>query len=125
MTKEDQKIKEEFPVLINRKIVYLDNAATTQKPPCVTAAVDEYYQKNNANPMRGLYELSIDATNVYEHARETVAGFIHASRPEEVIFTRNATESLNLVAYAYGMHELKAGDEIITTVMEHHSDMLP
>lgn len=125
MTSEDKIIREQFPVLTNRDIVYLDNAATTQKPPCVVAAVQQYYEKNNANPMRGLYELSIDATEAYEQARKTVADFINAEDPSEIVFTRNATEGLNLVAYSYGMHMLDAGDEIITTVMEHHSNMLP
>ncbi|MCR4999069.1 MAG: cysteine desulfurase [Lachnospiraceae bacterium] len=125
MTEADQQIRGQFPILKDRNVVYLDNAATSQKPPCVIEAAAEYYKMNNANPMRGLYELSIDATNAYEDARKTVADFIHASRPEEIVFTRNATESLNLVAYSYGMHFLHEGDEIIVSIAEHHSNMLP
>ncbi len=125
MTETDLQMRKEFPILKNRNVVYLDNAATSQKPPCVIEAAAEYYKLNNANPMRGLYELSIDATNAYEDARSTVAGFIHASRPEEIVFTRNATESMNLVAYSYGMHFLHEGDEIIVSIAEHHSNMLP
>ena len=106
MTELDLKIKDEFPVLKNRNIVYLDNAATSQKP-----------KSDNANPMRGLYELSIDATKDYEKARQTVADFIHAKKKEEIVFTRNATESLNLIAYSYGMHFLRNGDEIIISII--------
>ena len=125
MNELDKKIKDEFPVLKNRNIVYLDNAATTQKPQCVIDAERRYYEHDNANPMRGLYELSLDATKAYEHARSTVADFIHANKSEEIIFTRNASESLNLIAYSYGMHFLRNGDEIIISIMEHHSNLLP
>ncbi|MCR4797372.1 MAG: SufS family cysteine desulfurase [Lachnospiraceae bacterium] len=125
MTELDLKIKDEFPVLKNRNIVYLDNAATSQKPKSVIDAVKRYYEYDNANPMRGLYELSIDATKDYEKARQTVADFIHAKKKEEIVFTRNATESLNLIAYSYGMHFLRNGDEIIISIMEHHSNLLP
>lgn len=125
MTKEDKLIRKEFPVFENRNVIYLDNSATTQKPPCVLKAVTDYYEKNNANPLRGLYELSLAATDAYENARQTVADFIHAKKASEIVFTRNATESLNLIAYSYGLHFLKEGDEIIISVMEHHSNMLP
>jgi cysteine desulfurase/selenocysteine lyase len=125
MTKEDKLIRKEFPVFENRNVIYLDNSATTQKPPCVLKAVTDYYEKNNANPLRGLYELSLAATDAYESARQTVADFIHAEKASDIIFTRNATESLNLIAYSYGLHFLKEGDEIIISVMEHHSNMLP
>lgn len=125
MTEQDKRIREDFPVLMNRDIVYLDNSATSQKPQCVIDAVDKYYQNNNANPLRGLYQLSLDATEDYENARQTVAEFIHASRPEEIVFTRNATESLNLIAYSYGMHFLHEGDEIVVSIAEHHSNLLP
>ncbi|MGN0242320.1 MAG: aminotransferase class V-fold PLP-dependent enzyme [Candidatus Weimeria sp.] len=118
-------IKEEFPLLEKRDIVYLDNAATTQKPPCVIEAASRYYNENNANPLRGLYQLSIDATDEYENARQEVADFIGAADKSEIIFTRNATESLNLVAYSYARTFLKEGDEVITTIAEHHSDMIP
>ena len=114
-----------FPVLEEHKIHYLDNAATTQKPGCVITAAAEYYRKNNANPMRGLYGLSIAATEAYENAREHVALFIHAAGSDEIIFTRNATESLNLVAYSYGSMALEKDDEIIVSIVEHHSNFLP
>ncbi len=125
MTKEDKLIRKEFPVFENRNVVYLDNSATTQKPPCVLKAVEDYYEKNNANPLRGLYELSIAATDAYEDARASVARFINARESAEIIFTRNASESLNLLAFSYGMKFVNEGDEIILSVMEHHSNMLP
>ena len=112
-----------FPVLEEQKIHYLDNAATTQKPGCVITA--DYYRQHNANPMRGLYALSIAATDAYEKARSTVAQFINAKKDSEIIFTRNATESLNLVASSYGSYALSEGDEIIVTIVEHHSNFLP
>ena len=124
-TEADIKLRREFPILAERNIVYLDNAATSQKPPCVIDAAAEYYRKNNANPMRGLYELSIDATNAYEDARKVTADFIGADRPEEIIFTRNATEGLNLVAFSYAASVLKEDDEVIVGIAEHHSNMLP
>lgn len=125
MTSEDRKIRDHFPVLEERKVTYLDNSATTQRPPCVIKAVEDYYRKNNANPMRGLYELSIESTDAYENARSKVADFIGAASDIEIVFTRNATESLNLIAYSYGMNFLHEGDEIIISIMEHHSNMLP
>ena len=119
----------DFPILNEqtngKKLVYLDNAATTQKPLSVLRAVDEYYRTFNANPHRGLYSLSIRATEAYENARHTVKEFIHAEKDEEIIFTRNASEALNLVAYSYGMTFLKEGDEIVLPVSEHHSNLLP
>ena len=96
MTKEN--IRAEFPLINNEKIVYLDNGATTQKPQSVIDALSEFYLKRNANPMRGLYDLSILATDSYEEARSKVASFINAKESEEIIFTRNASESLNLAA---------------------------
>lgn len=125
MNETDLKLRREFPILESRNVVYLDNAATSQKPPCVIEAAAEYYKLNNANPMRGLYELSIDATNAYEDSRATVASFINAKHPEEIIFTRNASESLNLVAFSYAVSVLQPGDEIIVGIAEHHSNMLP
>ncbi|SCW30821.1 cysteine desulfurase / selenocysteine lyase [Lachnospiraceae bacterium C10] len=125
MTEKDQLIRKEFPILKNRNVIYLDNAATSQKPPCVIEAADQYYRMYNANPLRGLYALSVDATDAYENARKTVADFIGAARPEEIVFTRNASESLNLIAYSYARTFLKEGDEIICTIAEHHSNMLP
>lgn len=121
---EDRAILEQFPLLRDSDVAYLDNAATTQKPERVLRAMDHYYRTENANPLRGLYKLSVDATDAYEGSRREVADLIGAD-PEETIFTRNATEGLNLVAYAYGLNCLHKGDRIVTTVVEHHSDMLP
>ena len=119
----------DFPILKQqangKRLVYLDNAATTQKPVSVISAVDEYYRTANANPHRGLYQLSIRATQMYEDARHTVKEFIGAEKDGEVIFTRNATESLNLVAYSYGLQFLQDGDEIVLPVSEHHSNLVP
>lgn len=109
----------------NKRLVYLDNAATVQRPLPVLRAVDEFYRTQNANPHRGLYALSIEATERYEDARHTVAEFIGAEKDCEVIFTRNASESLNLVAYSYGLTFLKEGDEIVLPVSEHHSNLVP
>ena len=119
----------DFPILNqamnNKRLVYLDNAATVQRPLPVLRAVDEFYRTQNANPHRGLYALSIEATERYEGARHTVAEFIGAEKDCEVIFTRNASESLNLVAYSYGLTFLKEGDEIVLPVSEHHSNLVP
>ncbi|MDD5923129.1 MAG: cysteine desulfurase [Eubacteriales bacterium] len=125
MNEIEKKIRAEFPLLMNDGIRYLDNAATTQKPQCVLDAMNEYYQKNNANPMRGLYDLSLRATEAYEEAREAVAKLINAPRKEDIVFTRNATESLNLIAYSYVLNFLHEGDEIIVSIVEHHSNFLP
>ncbi|HAH77975.1 MAG TPA: cysteine desulfurase [Ruminococcaceae bacterium] len=108
-----------------KRLVYLDNAATTQKPVQVLRAVNEYYRRFNANPHRGLYALSVKATQMYEDARRTVAEFIGAKKDCEVIFTRNASESLNLVAYSYGLNFVNRGDEIALPVSEHHSNLVP
>jgi len=121
---EDARILKDFPIL-DGSFVYLDNGATTQKPQVVIDAVENYYRTMNANPMRGLYKLSVSATDAYEEARETVRSFINAGSTEEIIFTRNATESLNLIAYSYGRAFIKEGDEIVITIMEHHSNMIP
>ncbi len=120
-----ENVRQDFVLLQNTDRVYFDNAATSQKPKCVIDAVQEFYEKYNANVLRGLYPLSVEATERYENARKTVQRFIHAACPEEIIFTRNATESMNLVAYSYGMANLKAGDEILVSIMEHHSNILP
>ena len=119
------EIRKDFPMLQNSEVVYLDNSATSQKPYQVIDAITAFYQKYNANPLRGLYDLAQAATEKYELAREKVGRFIHAKSTDEIIFTRNATESLNLVAYSYGNMVLKPGDEILVSIMEHHSDMLP
>ena len=118
-------IRKNFPLLQQMDTIYLDNAATAQRPSCVLAAVQEFYEQKNANPLRGFYPLSLEATESYQEARKTVQEFIHAEEPEEIIFTRNTTESLNLVAYSYGLNFLKEGDEIAVTIMEHHSNLLP
>lgn len=125
ITEKDKLIRGQFPILKNRDVVYLDNAATTQKPPCVIDAMGDYYRQHNANPMRGLYELSVDATDTYEAARDAVADFINAKESAEIVFTRNATESLNLVASSLSKAVLSPGDEIIVTIVEHHSNTLP
>lgn len=120
-----QEIKKDFPLLENREITYLDSGATTQKPIQVINAVDEFYKKYNANPHRGAYSLSIEATEVYENTRTKIASFINAKHREEIIFSKNATESLNLIAYSYGMDNLKEDDEIVISIMEHHSNLVP
>ena len=125
MSIDVRKIREDFPFFGGSDLAYLDNSATSQRPRCVMEAEAEYYYHHNSNPFRGLYQLSIDATERYEAARVKVAGFINAASDREIIFTRNASESLNLVAYSLGEMCLKEGDEVITTVVEHHSNMLP
>ncbi len=121
-------IRADFPIL-NRQIhgkrlVYLDNAATSQKPECVIEAIANYYRNYNANVHRGIYTISEEATTAYETARSIVARFVGAES-HEIIFTRNATESINLVAYAYARSRLKEGDEVLLTEMEHHSNLIP
>ncbi|MBO6108853.1 MAG: cysteine desulfurase [Eubacterium sp.] len=106
-------------------VAYLDNAATTQRPDRVLEAVNTFYKTVNSNPLRGLYRISMEATEQYENARAKVAEFINASRPEEIIFTKNASESLNLAAFSLCEKVLKPGDEIVVGIMEHHSNMLP
>ena len=120
-----EEIKKDFPLLENRNIAYLDSGATTQKPIQVIKAVEEFYEKNNANPHRGAYTLSIEATEVYENTRTKIAEFINAKHREEIIFSKNATESLNLIAYSYGMDNLKKDDEVVISIMEHHSNLVP
>lgn len=117
--------RNDFPLLMQNKIIYIDNAATSQRPQCVIDAESDFYKNYNANPLRGLYSLSVEATEVYENAREAVRKFIGAEKSNEIIFTRNTTESLNLVAYSYGLSNVKKGDEIVVSIMEHHSDLLP
>ena len=117
--------KDEFPILQERKISYLDSGATTQKPQCVIDAIESYYKECNANPHRGAYSLSIEATEKYENTREKIAKFINARNREEIIFSKNATESLNLIAYSYGLDNLKKDDEVVLSIMEHHSNLVP
>lgn len=126
---DPQEFLKDFPLLhtqMNGKpIVYLDNGATTQKPEQVIRALCGYYGGCNANPHRGAYALSVEATEIYENARKVTAQFINAKRPEEIIFTKNATEALNLVAYSYGLTNVGKGDEIVITIAEHHSNLVP
>ena len=122
--KKIDEIKKEFAILQN-DVVYLDSAATSQKPQCVLDAMKKYYESENANPDRAAYKLGVTATKVYEQAREKVAKFLNAKFSEEVVFTKNATESLNLIAYSYGINNLKRGDEVVLSIMEHHSNLVP
>ena len=126
---EEQDFRKDFPLLgqkmNGRPLVYLDNGATTQKPESVIQSMCGYYGGCNANPHRGAYALSVEATDIYENARARVQRFIHAPSAREVIFTKNATEALNLVAYSYGLTNIGAGDEIVLTVAEHHSNLVP
>lgn len=118
--------KQDFPVFAEYPtLTYLDNSATTQKPLCVIQAVERYYRAENANPLRGMYDLSVKATEVYENARIAVRDFIGAEHAKEIIFTRNATESLNLISYSWGRANIRAGDEILVAISEHHSNLLP
>ena len=110
---------------LNDSLIYFDTAATAQRPFCVLEAMNSFYAQNNANPLRGIYDLSERATKIYEDARSTVANFINAKEAREIIFTRNSSESLNLVAYTYGMQNVHSGDEIVVSIMEHHSNILP
>ena len=123
------RIRADFPILAQKvrgkALVYLDNAATSQKPRQVIAAMTKVFEEHNANIHRGVYEFSEQTTAVFEEARAKVARFINAPSEREVIFVRNATEGLNLVAYAWGRDNIKRGDRIVTTVLEHHSDFVP
>jgi cysteine desulfurase/selenocysteine lyase len=119
-------IKKDFPIFeSDKKLVYLDSTATSLKPKAVIAKLAEYYSQYSANIFRGVYKISETATREYEETRGIVAKFIGASNPDEIVFTRNATESLNLIAYALGRQIIREGDEILTTVMEHHSNFVP
>lgn len=117
--------KKDFPIFENRDISYLDSGATSQKPQYVINAVEEFYKKFNANPHRGAYSLSLEATEQYENTREKIAKFINAKNKEEIIFSKNASESLNLIAYSYGLSNLKQNDEVVLSIMEHHSNLVP
>lgn len=120
-----ENIKRDFPLLENTEIVYLDSGATTQKPIQVINAIEKFYEKYNANPHRGAYTLSMEATEIYENTRTKIAKFINAKHREEIIFSKNASESLNLIAYSYGIENLKKDDEIVISIMEHHSNLVP
>ena len=130
MTFNIEKIRQDFPTLQREvrpgiKLVYLDSTATAQKPVAVLAAMDEFYRRSNANIHRGVHALAEEATTLYEQARESVARFINAASPRQVIYTRNTTESINLVAYSWARANLKSGDLVILTEMEHHSNLVP
>ena len=124
-----EKIRQDFPILsrkvYDRPLIYLDNAATTQKPRQVIEALVEYYERYNANVHRGVHALSQEATERYEEARAKVAQFIGAESSNEIIWTRNASESLNLVAYTWAEENIAEGDEIVVTPYEHHSNLVP
>ena len=126
---ETEDFRKDFPLLRQqmngRPIVYLDNGATTQKPESMIRAMCGYYGGCNANPHRGAYALSVEATDIYETARDRVRRFIGAKEAREIIFTKNATEALNLVAYSYGLSNIGEGDEIVLTIAEHHSNLVP
>ena len=124
------KYLHDFPLLCQtdekgRRLAYLDNAATTQKPRSVLDAIAAYYQISNANPHRGIYDLSMEATKALESAREKVRMFLGAQKTEEIVFTKSATESLNLVAQSYGMSHVGPGDRIVLAISEHHSNLVP
>jgi cysteine desulfurase/selenocysteine lyase len=123
------EIRRDFPILQRtvhgHPLAYLDNAATSQKPLAVLEAMDDYYRRTNANVHRGVHTLSEEATTLYEGARGRVARFVNASSSKEIVFTRNATEAINLVAYSWGLENLKPGDEVLITQMEHHANIVP
>ncbi len=123
------RIREDFPILATRvygkTLVYLDNAASAQKPKAVLDRIQRAYTAEYANVHRGLHYLANLATEGYENAREKVRAFVNAVRPEEIVFTRNATEAINLVAYTFGRERIRAGDEIVVSIMEHHSNVVP
>jgi cysteine desulfurase / selenocysteine lyase len=123
------RLRRDFPLLVGDagagRVIYLDNAATTQKPAQVLAAIDDYYRRSNANVHRGAYALAVRATEAYEGARERLARFVHAWGPEGVVFTRGTTEAINLVASAWGRANVRAGDTIVVTAMDHHSNLVP
>ena len=126
---EVEQIRSQFPILSrkvnNQSLVYFDNGATTQKPKSVLDAIQKYYSEINANIHRGVHTLSQEATDAYEHSRKTIADFINAEHAHEIIFSRGTTESINLVANCFGKRYVNAGDEILVTEMEHHSNIVP
>jgi len=125
---DPEVIKQDFPIfkrrIYGKSLIYLDNAATTQKPRQVIETISEFYQNYNANVHRGVYKLGVEATEAFENARAKVANFVNA-KDSEIIFTKNATEALNLIAYSWGLRNLKKGDRILLTEMEHHSNIVP
>src|SRR5688572_20587925 len=130
MSFDVEKIRKDFPILQREtqpgvRVVYLDSTATSQKPQQVIDAMNNYYQRSNANIHRGVHTLAEEATSLYEGAREKIAKFINASSSREIIYTRNTTESIDLVAYSWARANLKAGDLVVLTEMEHHSNLVP
>ncbi|HNB41446.1 MAG TPA: cysteine desulfurase, partial [Anaerolineales bacterium] len=130
MTLNINEIRKDFPILERetangKRVIYLDSTATSQKPLQVIEAMNDYYRRSNANIHRGVHTLAEEATSLYEGARERIAKFIHAATSREIIYTRNTTESINLVAYSWARANLKAGDLVILTEMEHHSNLVP
>ncbi|MDO4619648.1 MAG: SufS family cysteine desulfurase [Lachnospiraceae bacterium] len=117
--------RKDFPILQDERYIYFDNAATSQRPKQVMDAIADFYSATNANPLRGLYEWSVGATDAYENARQKVADFIGAASSQEIVFTRNASESLNLAAWCYSRLAIREGDEIVIGITEHHSNLLP
>ncbi|MCB0839027.1 MAG: aminotransferase class V-fold PLP-dependent enzyme, partial [Bacteroidetes bacterium] len=113
MLKPSEMIRQEFPIFSSKELIYLDSAATTQKPHSVIKSIEEYYLESNANVHRGAYKLAQKATDLYERTRKAIKGFIHAASEQEIIFTRGTTESINLVAYSYLDQVLKKGDNVI------------
>jgi len=128
-TLDVESLRKDFPILRQevhgKPLVYLDSAATSQKPRAVLEAVDRYYEQDNANVHRGVHLLSVRATEAYEAAREKVQRFVHAAHAHEIVFVRGTTEAINLVAQTFGRTRVRAGDEIVVTVMEHHSNIVP
>ena len=120
-----EEIRKDFPIFEERDIAYLDSGATTQKPKYVIDKIEEFYNKYNANVHRGAYTLSVEASSIYEETRAKIAKFINAKHAEEIIFSKNASESLNLIAYSYGLDNLKKDDEVVISIMEHHSNLVP
>lgn len=118
-------VRKDFPIFSDPSLVYLDSAASAQKPWTVIEALKDFYSAGYANIHRGVYPLSVNATNLYEACREEIASFLNARSPERIVFTRGATESINLVAQSWGRKNLKAGDEVLITILEHHSNFVP
>lgn len=123
--KTNYQIRDDFPFFRNFNGAYLDNAATTQKPKVVLSAVNNFYKKYNSNVHRGTYKISEKAEKLYSDARQTVADFLGAKSTDEIVFTKNTTESLNLIAYSYGLSNISSGDNIVLSIMEHHSNLVP
>ena len=122
---ENEDIRKDFEIFNNADVAYLDSAATTQRPKQVIDAVKNYYNTANANPHRGNYALSLKSTEVYDEARSKVAKFINAQESREIVFSKNATEALNMLAYSYGMQNLQKGDKVVISILEHHANLVP